>query len=116
MTQDNRTPAEMARGLSEATPDTREAMVEATQADRDVLRAIYIPATHEAIDAGDYDSHPDAQAIARHRLAIRKAVLLEAAGVAEAHNFGPERDERDNARNATALNIARVLRSLADEA
>lgn len=38
-----------------------------TQADREVLKAIYAPAAHEAIDAGDYDSHPDARAIARHR-------------------------------------------------
>jgi hypothetical protein len=90
-------------------------MVEVTQADRDVLRAIYIPATHEAIDAGDYDSHPDAQAIARHRIAIRKAGLLEAAGVAD--DIERQQDNDLGAANTGgAGEVAAALRSLANDA
>lgn len=66
-----------------------------TQADREVLKAIYAPAAHEAIDAGDYDSHQDAQAIARHRSEAVEE-LVEVLGpfalmaeVAEEHGHGP---------------------------
>ena len=55
-----------------------------TQADREVLKAIYAPAAHEAIDAGDYDSHQDARAIARHRSEAVEELVEVLATLAEA--------------------------------
>ena len=43
--------------------------------------------------------------------AARPAILEEAAGIAEGYNFGPVRDDRDSARNATAQTIATALRA-----
>jgi hypothetical protein len=47
------------------------------------------------------------------RPATRRDALEEAAKVAEHYNFGPERTERDNARNAIAQIIANQIRALA---
>jgi hypothetical protein len=43
--------------------------------------------------------------------AARPAIMEEAAGIAEGYNFGPVRDDRDSARNATAQIIATALRA-----
>jgi hypothetical protein len=43
--------------------------------------------------------------------AARPAIMEEAAGIAEGYNFGPVRDDRDSARNATAQIIATAIRA-----
>lgn len=77
--------------------------------------------TQAAREAADAYLPPLSSALAHERAyeAFQRAmnqaadeVLERAAGVADYYNFGPERDERDNARNATAQNIASAIRAL----
>lgn len=51
-------------------------------------------------------------ALSAARPLIERETLERAAKVADAHNFGPARDERDSARNATGQNIAQAIRGL----
>lgn len=64
------------------------------------------------VSAVTYRPKIDTEAIriAAHNEGKREA-YEDAAKVAEHYNFGPERTERDNARNATAEIIARAIRA-----
>ncbi len=57
-----------------------------SEADRECLKSMLIPACHEAVDRGDYDTHDDMQAIARHRCDPRTAATT----LRDAHLIRPE--------------------------
>jgi hypothetical protein len=94
-------------------------IVEVTQEDRNAVVRLLEAGDQDwqakEVRLGQGDHFPIVQAFARHRqaalTAARPAILEEAAGIAEGYNFGPVRDDRDSARNATAQIIATALRA-----
>ena len=89
-------------------------IVEVLEADS-VCASEIVKVVVEAVRRGVYDCREVDEIVARHRIAAltaaRPAILEEAAGIAEGYNFGPVRDDRDSARNATAQTIATALRA-----
>jgi hypothetical protein len=77
-----------------------------------VARAIGRSELWDGFAASSSLTETELRAMAQAALtAARPAIMGEAAGIAEGYNFGPVRDDRDSARNATAQTIATALRA-----